>query len=240
MKAVSFFIFTWLISLTTVQAQQPGATTPRPAAPAQQSSGRTSQASYSLQQQFNSMKFRSSSYQEFNHDYKVVRVDHLDRFWKNVQDSLKGREQSIRQAGKNTEKALVQARQDLQAQQAEVKALKLDNQQKEQAIQKTSHDVASLSVFGLDMNKQLYVILSWVVILGLGILAGVFVYLYKKSKVVTDQKIHAFEEISQEYKEHKQNAREREIKIKRELQTEANKVEELNQQIAQLKKQVST
>jgi uncharacterized protein HemX len=99
--------------------------------------------------------------------------------------------------------------------------------------------VSSLSVFGLDINKQLYVILSWVVILALGILAGVFVFLYKKSKVVTDQKIQAYDEISQEYKEYKQNAREREIRIKRELQTEANKVEELNQQIVQLKKQVS-
>jgi hypothetical protein len=238
MKAALFFFITCLISLTTVQAQQSTPQNSRPAVPARPGSGQASKGPYTLQQQFNSMKYRSSSYQEFNHDYKVVRVDHLDRFWKNIQDSLKGREQSIRQVGKATEQALVKARQDLQAQQTEVKALKRDNLQKEQAIQKTAHNVESLSVFGLDINKQLYVILSWLVILGLGILAGVFVYLYKKSKVTTDQKIHAFDEISQEYKEYKQNAREREIRIKRELQTEANKIEDLNQQIAQLKKQV--
>jgi hypothetical protein len=225
MKAVSFFLVTSFITLTTVQAQQPATQTSRPA--------------YTLQQQFNSIKARSSSYTEFNQAYKVVRVDQLDRLWKNVQDSLKGREHSIRQAGKATEQALKKTRQDLEAQQAEVQALKLDNQRKEQAIKKTAHDVTSLSVFGLDMDKQLYVILSWVVILGLGLLAGVFFFLYRKGKVVTDEKIHAFEAISQEYKEHKQNAREREIKIKRDLQTEANKVEELNQQIVQLKKQVS-
>lgn len=243
MKAVSFFLITCLISLSTVQAQQGSgeATKPKPQPKLQTrpSGQQAAKVPYTLQQQFNSMKFRSSTHNEFNHDYKVVRVDHLERFWKNVQDSLKGREQTIRQAGKATEQALIKARQDLKAQQAQVQALKLDNQQKEQAIRKTAHDVESLSVFGLDINKQLYVILSWVIILALGILAGVFVFLYKKSKVVTDQKIHAFDEISQEYKEYKQNAREREIKIKRELQTEANKVEELNQQIAQLKKQVS-
>jgi hypothetical protein len=236
MKAVAFFLITFLISLTTLQAQQSSGQT---TAPARSGGQQASRGPYTLQQQFNSMKFRSSTHNEFNHDYKVVRVDYLERFWKNVQDSLKGREQTIRQAGKATEQALVKARQELKAQQDQLQALKLDNQQKEQAIRKTTHDVASLSVFGLDINKQLYVILSWVVILALGILGGVFVYLYKKSKVVTDQKIQAFDEISQEYKEYKQNAREREIKIKRDLQTEANKVEELNQQIAQLKKQVS-
>ena len=224
MKTVFFSLIGCFIFLTTAQAQQPASKTSRPA--------------YTLQQQYNSIKARSSSYKEFNQVYKVVRVDHLDRLWKNVQDSLEGREHSIRQAGKATEQALKKAREDLKTQQAEILALQRDNQQKELAIKKTAHDVASLSVFGLDMDKQLYVILSWVVILGLGLLAGVFAFLYRKSKVVTDEKIHAFEAITQEYKEHKQSAREREIKIKRDLQTEANKVEELNQQIVQLKKQV--
>lgn len=227
MKAVSIFFFSCFLSLTAVQAQQ-----------AQKPAGQAQKPAYTLQQQFNSIKARSSSYTEFNRNYKVMRVDHLDKLWQNVEDSLKGRASQIRQAGKATEQALVNARQDLKAQHEEIQALKLDNTKKQQAIEQTTHDVASLSVFGLDMNKQVYVILSWVIILGLGILAGIFVFLYKKSKVVTDEKVRAYDDISQEYKEFKQNAREREIKIKRELQTEANKVEELNQQIIQLKKQV--
>ncbi|MGV3504943.1 MAG: hypothetical protein ACO1O1_14635 [Adhaeribacter sp.] len=228
MKAVSFFFLSCFLSLTAVRAQQ----APKPA-------GQAERPAYTLQQQFNSLKARSSSYTEANRTYKVMRVDQLDRLWKNVGDSLKGREAQIRKAGKATEQALVKARQDLKAQNEEIQGLKNDNQQKQKAIEQTSHDIASLSVFGLDMNKQVYVILSWIVILGLGILAGIFAFLYKKSKVVTDEKIHAYEDISQEYKEYKQNAREREIKIKRELQTETNKIEELNQQIIQLKKQVS-
>ena len=193
---------------------------------------------FSLQQQFNGIKNRSSSYKEFNQDYKVVRVTYLDSFWKNVQDSLKARERNIRQAGKATEQALVKAKQELSSQATQLQALKQENANKEQQIQKTSHEISSLSVFGLDMNKQVYVILSWLVILALAILSGVFAYLYKKSKVTTDQKINAFDEIAKEFKEHKQNAREREIKIKRELQTESNKVEELKQQIIQLNKQL--
>jgi len=224
MKAISLLLVSCFISLATVQAQQ--------------TASKPTQEAYSLQQQFNSMKSRSSSYKEFNQNYKVVRVSYLDSFWKNVQDSLKARERNIRQAGKATEQALVKAKSDLNNQAAELQTLKQANAQKEQQIQTTAHQIASLSVFGLDMDKQVYVVLSWLVILGLAVLCGIFAFLYKKSKVVTDQKINAFEDISKEYKEHKQNAREREIKIKRELQTEFNRVEELKQQINQLNKQM--
>ena len=224
MKSFLLLLVTCFLFNASVQAQN---------APVKPSTG-----PFSLQQQFNGIKNRSSSYKEFNQNYKVVRVTYLDSFWKNVQDSLKARERNIKLAGKATEQALVKARQELSSQAAQLQALKQENANKEQQIQKTSHEISSLSVFGLDMNKQVYVILSWLVILALAIVSGVFAYLYKKSKVTTDQKINAFEEISKEFKEHKQNAREREIKIKRELQTESNKVEELKQQIIQLNKQL--
>jgi len=224
MKFFLLLLVTCFYFGASLQAQQ---------APAKQTTGQ-----FTLQQQFNGIKSRSSSYKEFNQDYKVVRVTYLDSFWKNVRDSLKARERNIWQAGKATEQALVKARQELSSQATQLQALKQENVNKQQQIQKTSHEISSLSVFGLDMNKQVYVILSWLIILALAILSGVFAYLYKKSKVTTDQKINAFDEIAKEFKDHKQNAREREIKIKRELQTEANKVEELKQQIIQLNKQL--
>jgi len=224
MKAISLLLVSCFISFTTVKAQQ---TATKP-----------TRESYTLQQQFSGMKSRSSSYKEFNQDYKVIRVSYLDSFWKNVRDSLKAREHNIRQAGKVTEQALVKAKNDLNTQASQLQALKQENALKEQQIQKTSHDIASLSVFSLDINKQVYVILSWIAILALALLSGIFAFLYKKSKVVTDQKISAFEDLSKELKDHKQNAREREIKIKRELQTETNRVEELKQQIIQLNKQL--
>jgi len=224
MKAISLLLVSCFISVATVQAQQ--------------TASKPTQGAFSLQQQFSGMKSRSSTYKEYNQDYKVVRVSYLDSFWKNVQDSLKAREHNIRQAGKATEQALVKAKKDLNTQASELQTLKQENAQKDQQIKKTSHEIASLSVFGLDMDKQVYVILSWVIIFSLVLLSGIFAFLYKKSKVVTDQKISAFEDISKELKEHKQTAREREIKIKRELQTETNKVEELKQQINQLNKQL--
>lgn len=225
MKLNAFLIALGLVTSFHVMAQQ---------APSGVKSG-----PYTLQQQFNSMKNRSSSYKEFNHDYKVVRVSSLDAFWTHVQDSLKAREQNIRQAGKATASALVQANKTVAAQKSQIQTLTNQNAQKAQQLQKNAHDVESLSVFGLDMNKQVYVILSWVIIIGLLVMAGIFAYLYQKSKAITNEKIKSYEEITQEFKDHKQQARERETKIKRDLQTETNKVDELNQQLNLLKKQVS-
>ena len=225
MKVNAFFIILCFIISLPVSAQK--ATTGVKSGP------------YTLQQQFNSMKYRSSSYKEFNHDYKVVRVSTLDAFWTHVQDSLKAREQNIRKAGKATAASLVQAQKTVAEQKNQIQTLTKENAQKELQLQKNVHDVESLSVLGLDMNKQVYVILSGVIFIGLLVLAGVFAYLYQKSKAITDEKIRAYDDISKEFKDHKQQARERETKIKRDLQTETNKIDELNQQLAQLKKQVS-
>lgn len=237
MKAAALSILFSILILSNLRAQEPKPapvftkpTSPVVSAP---------RGPFTLQQQFNSMKYRSSSHQEFNHDYKVVRVSYLDNFWQQVQDSLRARERNIRQAGKATAKSLQEAQKTVAAQENLLKTLKQENAQKEQKLQQTAQNIASLSVFGLTMDKQVYVILSWIVIVGLLVLAGIFAFLFNKSKRITDEKISAYDEVSRELKEHKQSARDREIKIKRDLQTESNKVEELNQQIAQLKKQVS-
>lgn len=191
-----------------------------------------------LQQQFNTIKNRSA-FQPDNRDFKVVRITRLDNFWQSVQDSLKARENNIKQAGRSTADALQKAQKNIAGLENELQRVKQENLQKEKQIQQTTHNISHLSVLGIDINKQVYVVISWIIILGLMALAGIFAYLYKNSKKITDEKIKAFEEISQEYKQHKQSAREKETKIKRDLQTEVNRVDELKQEIAQLRKQAS-
>lgn len=223
MKGTLLFLFLALFFVVTGQAQNP--------APAK------SRAGYTLEQQFNSMKSRSSPYKEFGHDYRVVRVSSLDAFLQSVQDTLKVREQSIRNAGKETAVALEQTQKELETQKAQVQALQKTNAEKEQLLQQNAHDVSSLSVLGLDMAKQVYVTISLLAVLALAVVAGIFAFLYQKSNVVTQEKIRAFDEVSEELKNHKQAAREKELKLKREQQSEANRVEELKQRIAQLEKQ---
>ncbi|WP_162054885.1 hypothetical protein [Pontibacter pamirensis] len=194
-------------------------------------------ATDNLARQFNNLKSNSNSYSENNRSYKVVNVASLDAFWKSVQETIAAREQQLKQAGIETEQNLVQAREDIAAQQEQLQALKQQYAAKEQEVQQNAHDVANLSVLGIDMEKQTYVILSFVVIITLLVLLGIFLLQYKNSKNVAVEKRRAYDEVNQEYDEYKKGAREKELKLKRELQTEMNRIEDLNQQIAALKKQ---
>ncbi|ALI99983.1 hypothetical protein [Rufibacter tibetensis] len=222
MKAISFSLLFSVLVLTAAQAQTPATTA-------------KDRANFSLQQQFSSLKFRSSTEMKYNQPHKVVKQASLDAFFKSVQDTLRAREQSIKNAGKETAVKLAQTQKELADQKLQVQALQEANAQKEQQIQQGAHDVATLSVLGIDMDKQVYVILSLVIILALGAIAGVFAFMYKNSNRVTQEKINAYDELTEEFKTHKQLAREKEVKLKREQQSEANKVEELKQQLAQLR-----
>lgn len=206
----SHFIFTllFLFAFSVVKAQEPAA-------------GETS-APNNLVNQFNNLKDNSNSYQE----YKVIRLTSLNSFWKSVQDSINA-----------TEAELVQARGSIQAQNEKVLSLEQENAQKDKEVQQSAYDIENISVLGMDMQKQSYLALSWGIIIILLIILGIFAYLYKNSQLVTTEKRKAFEEVDQEFNEYKIKAREKELRIKRELQTEMNRAEELTQQIALLKKQ---
>ena len=204
---------------------------------AQGTSKESAAATENLARQFNKLKANSNSYSENNKTYKVVDVSALDAFWKNVQESFEAREQKLKQAGVQTEQDLVQAKDSIAAQQEQLQELKQQYAAKEQEVQQNIHDVANLSVLGIDMEKQTYVIISFVVIITLLILLGIIMLQYKSSKSVADEKRKAYDDVHQEYDDYKKGAREKELKLKRELQTEMNRIEELNQQIASLKKQ---
>jgi hypothetical protein len=229
MKAF-FLNFSFLLFFAaTVCAQTPA--TQKTAATQTESKNNT------LQQQFKSLKYLSSTHKEFNQDYKVVKLRRLDAFWQNVADTLRAREIKLKNARKDIEKELLQAKQSLQAQEKQLQMLKQENAQKELAVQQSAHNVANISFLGLDMNKITFVILSWGIIAFLLIGLGILFYLYKNSKYVADEKVKSYNDVEQELKNHKQTARDKELKIKRELQTEINRVEELKQEIALLKKQ---
>ncbi|GAA4423995.1 hypothetical protein GCM10023188_03290 [Pontibacter saemangeumensis] len=194
-------------------------------------------ANNTLARQFNNLKDNANSYVENNRTYKVVGVTSLDAFWKSVQDTIEAREKKLIEAGKERDQELAEAKESIQKQNSQLEAIKKEFAAKEQEVQQSAYNVANLSVLGIDMEKQNYVILSFAVIITLLVLLGIFLMQYRSSKLVAVEKQKAFDEIDQEYNEYKKNAREKELKVKRELQTEMNRIEELNQQIASLKKQ---
>jgi chromosome segregation ATPase len=224
-KTMKAFFFSFFFVLTLSAAQAQGTT--KEGTP----------ASNSLAKQFNDLKNNANSYTENNRVYKVVSVTALDAFWKNVQATMEAREKELKQAGIATEQELAQAKEDISQQNSQLQALKQQYAEKEKEVQQNAHDVANLSVLGIDMEKQNYVILTFGIIIALLLVLGIILLQYKSSKQVAIEKQKAFNEIDTEYNEYKKAAREKELKVKRELQTEMNRIEELNQQIASLKKQ---
>jgi hypothetical protein len=207
-----------------------------PVVQAQGTATEENQAANSLSGQFNNLKSKSNSYMEGNREYKVVNVGLLNSFWQSVQATIKETEQKQIKDLNATKQDLTEARATIEEQARQLEALKQDNAKKDAAVQQSEDEVNNISVLGMGIHKQVYVIINTSIIALLLIVLGIIFTQYKSSKRVTDEKKKEFDAIDQEYNEYKKNARERELKIKRELQTEMNLVAELNEQVAALQK----
>ena len=206
------------------------------AASAQQANKEGSATPPQLTRQFQNLKSSSNSYVENQRQYKVINVQALDTFWESVEKAILATRQGLINGQESAEKELAKAQATISEQQQQLEALKQENARKEAEVQQSLHAVNNLSVLGIGIHKQVYVILTAVIILALAIALAVVVLMHKGSKKVAVEKKKAFEAMELELNECKKNAREREIRIKRELQTEMNRIEELNQEIARLQK----
>lgn len=176
----------------------------------------------SLTAQFNALKAKSNSYQE----YKVIKVVSLNSLWKNVEDSLAA-----------IHKEILEANNEIAGQNQKLDSLKNKLEAREKALEKSEYDIAHLQVLGMDVEKDSYVSFTWGVFFVLLLILAIAIAKFKSSNKVAVEKKADYEELSQELNDYKQKAREKEIKLMRELQTERNTIEELNQKIAALRKQ---
>jgi hypothetical protein len=197
----------------------------------------TEPASNSLEEHFENLKRGANHYKENNRQYKVIEMTRLNSFWDNVLATIKTREANILQSGKTSVADLQKANITIGEQAKEIASLKQKNALNIQAVEQNAFEVNNISILGLGINKQVFMIFSFGSIAALLVLAGALSSVNKKNKKVTDEKIQAYQGMELELTEFKKAARERELKIKRELQTEMNHKEELRQQLASLQKQ---
>ncbi|WP_439883154.1 hypothetical protein ACSX1A_08270 [Pontibacter sp. MBLB2868] len=202
---------------------------------AQQTATEEAKPSEKLLKQFNGLKENANSYREGSREYKVVSVSAMDAFWNSVEKNIKATESKLETAQSDAKDELQAAQTQVEVQKKQIEALKKDNALKDEEVRKSD----SISVFGLlYIPKQAFVILMLSIIAVLVLILAVVYYQFKNSKQVTDEKKRAFEAIDQELNDVKKNARERELKLKRDLQTEMNRIEELNHEITKLQKRV--
>lgn len=180
------------------------------------------ESSNTLSQQFNALKTNSNSYQE----YKVVKLTSLNAFWDNVNDSIAA-----------VQKEIIIANNNILSQQRKLDSLINTLEAREAALEKSEYDIANLNVLGMDIQKESYVNFTWGVFFVLLLLLGIAIAKYRSSNKVAVEKKSDFDALNNELNECKQKSREKEIKLMRDLQTERNHVEELNQKIVALRKQ---
>src|SRR5687768_16922155 len=140
---------------------------------AQNTAGSGNPVMTDLEGQFSRLKSKSNHYRENNREYKVVDVRVLNQFWDSVLGTVKNHEQNLLKGGKNTVAELEKSQVTVAEQAKQIAALKQENTIKEKAVQQNAYEVNNISILGLGVNKNLFMIFSFVSIAGLLILCAV-------------------------------------------------------------------
>jgi hypothetical protein len=168
--------------------------------------------SSTLNKKWDNMLERAETYEH----YKVIKRTDLNDIWKEIQDSVVFLKAKLLNDANHIKKQDQQIT-DLQQHVAEVNA-------KLEAVQEEKDN---MSFIGLSVDKYSYAAILWVIIFLVLAVAGLALFLYFNSNRVTRQKIQDYDLLSKSFEEYKQGKIEMERKLKRELQTNLNLIEDL-------------
>ncbi|MGF1637249.1 MAG: hypothetical protein ACFCUU_09260 [Cyclobacteriaceae bacterium] len=176
----------------------------------------------SLRNQYNELINKSNTYNE----YKVIKITSMNQFWSSIQDSLNASHSKVGTLSQgNAQKAKT------------IDSLKLQMTQMQELVDNSEYEKEHLKVLGMYVQKDNFVITFWASIFLLIGLLVTAIMKFNNSNRITRNTLQEFDELSREFKEHKDIAREKEMKLKRELQTERNSIEEIMEKNAALQQQ---
>ncbi|MFP4093885.1 MAG: hypothetical protein ACLFUB_05345 [Cyclobacteriaceae bacterium] len=165
----------------------------------------------SLDEQFEELKSSSNTYQE----YKVIQIEKLNNFWKNVQNYLASSRREL-EATQNKVEELNQ----------EVAQLSEKIEQQQVIVDQSEHAATHINVLGIDLPKDKFVAAFWITTAVLLLLLAAAIYQYKRSRKVTQRTRLNFMELQEEVEELRRTSLEKERRLRRELQTERNSKDE--------------
>ena len=123
-----------------------------------------------LQDQFKTLYEESSNWE----DYKVIKVNEVNRFWSVVSDSLSKKDATIKAADTRIltlENKIEELNAQIQATQAE--------------LEKSESMNSSINFLGISFAKPAYHAMVWLIILGILVVAGFAYVLYLRSNKLT-------------------------------------------------------
>ena len=165
-----------------------------------------------LQNQFTDLRDNSETFKE----YKVIKLYELNKFWKGVTDTLNVNSTTI------TELQNKVARHD-----AEIKNLNDIIAKNKSEMIDLEFGVAHITILGLPMSKTAYQIVNFTIIITLLVLIAFLVFKYNERRSTAKEKINAYNNLEEKFAEYQKTALEKQMKLRRELQTERNKLEQI-------------
>ncbi len=162
-----------------------------------------------VQDRFASMKSGSQTFQ----DYKVIKEYVLDGVWKIISDSIKAQDRRLQNA---------QIRID--SLKSDLAAAHQANELQKASMEEIIFDSTHIHVLGIPFTKSAFIILSLVVVIGLGLLIFTLWGRLKLIQGAIKEKTLIADTISNEFDEYKKKALEKQTKLSRELQNERNKL----------------
>lgn len=158
--------------------------------------------------QFDYVINESNRYQE----YKVVKMEWLNKLKSHVADSLKA-----------VRNELTTTQQTVANQQKEIADLNSQVKNTNDNLTSVNNEKNNISFLGAQTDKATYKTIMWAIVAGLVALLAFFIYKFNSSNALTVEAKKAFQDLQQEFESHKKTAREREQKLARQLQDELNK-----------------
>ena len=170
----------------------------------------------SLTERFKSFRANADNYGE----YKVIKATDLNSFWSVVEDSLKVKNSAIASGNEN----IVSLNSTIEGLQQELGTSQAN-------LEESKAESSSIVILGSQVNKQSFAIFFWVITSVLILALGAMTFLFMRSNAITKQTLADKKELDDKVNDLRHKYTEREIVLKRELQTERNRVEELKNKV---------
>ena len=168
--------------------------------------------SQTLDEQFKELRDDSETFKV----YKVIKQTELNSFWNTVMDSVGALKNEI-----------TKAEETIQNQSSEITNQKNIISTKDQEIEGLEFQTTHITVLGIDLYKEAFIVISFS-IMGLLVITIVILFgRFRSSQTVAKQKVIEWKKVTQELEKLKKESLEKQMKLRRELQTQINKLNEI-------------
>jgi uncharacterized protein HemX len=143
---------------------------------------------------------------------RLINPSRLSSLWKSVSDTLR-----------KERKQLQEARQEIKAQADNISSLKGEVNGKESSLANANAAVNEIKFLGVSFNKGTYNTIVWAIIIVLGVGLAFVIFQSGKLRHEAKYRTELYQEVADEFQAHKVKAKDKEMKLARELQDERNK-----------------